>query len=91
MGISTGTDGGPEERQRSQLPVMSPRREGMSGRTAKVKTRADAGITKPRWKVVRDLCARILMHLSRKVVCFCQVLAFNTRATANIFSKEETE
>ena len=35
-----GTDGGPEKRQRSQPSVMSPRRVGMSGRMAKVKTRA---------------------------------------------------
>ena len=66
---------------------MSPRREGTSGRTAKVKTRANAGTTKPRWNVSRDLCARILMELSRKVVCFRQVTSFNTKATAKVFSK----
>ena len=40
QGISTGTDEGPEKRQRSQPSGRSPRRAGMSGRTAKVKTRA---------------------------------------------------
>ena len=39
-GNSTGTDGGPEKTQGSQPSVKSPRRAGMSGRTAKVKTRA---------------------------------------------------
>ena len=37
MGISTGTDGWPEKRQRSQPSVMRPLREGMSERTANVK------------------------------------------------------
>ena len=40
MGISMGTNVGPEKRQRRQPSVMSPRRAGMSGQMAKVKTRA---------------------------------------------------
>ena len=50
-------------------------------------TRAGACTTGPRWKVSRDLCTRFLMLLSRKVVCFCQVTAYNTWATAKIFVK----
>ena len=37
MGISTGTDGWPEKKQRSQPSVMSPLREDMPKRMAKVK------------------------------------------------------
>ena len=79
------------EKTKASTSVMSSRREGMSGRTAKVKTWADAGTTKPRRKVSRDLCTRILMQLNRKVVCFRQVPTFNTRVTANVFCKEDTE
>ena len=77
----SGTDGWPEKRQRS------PRRRGMSGRTAKVKIRAYASTTKPRCNVWRNLCTRTLLQLSRKVVCFRQVPAFNTWATAKFFNK----